>query len=78
MRFESAESGMAPKPRTQSLDAELDRVAEDIGDLTETSVTLIDHVEGLERKIKAQGLRIKVLEQQIARLTRVIKPRPVK
>jgi len=71
---------MAPKPRTQSLDAELDRVAEDIGDLTETSVTLIDHVEGFERKIKTQGLRIKVasLEQQIARLTRLIKPRPVK
>jgi hypothetical protein len=78
LRFESAESGMAPKPTTQSLDAELDRVVENIGDLTETSVTLIDHVEGLERKIKTHGLRIKVLEQQIARLTRVIKPRPVK
>jgi hypothetical protein len=69
---------MAPKPTTQSLDAELDRFAEDIVDLTETSVTLVDHVEGLDRKIKTQGLRIKVLEQQVPRLTRAIKPRRVK
>ena len=78
MRFESEEDDMVPKPTSQSLDAELDRFAEDIVDLTETSVTLVDHVEGLDRKIKTQGLRIKVLEQQVARLTRAIKPRRVK